>query len=402
MGSRSIVLSTLTVVALVVLFASRQLRGVIRVRVASASVVLVLGLATLAGVSIAYDFKWNRADALNLVGLGIAISTALFAGDLLRGVRRIRVGVVIPSLRPFHREVREGIREVLREKGRYHILDPFVEGRFSEEDLSSFPSVLHEAIRKRCDTLVVCAPAADLANAPDVVDECKRFADRGGHIYFIESIPDDAILDEILFVTALQSDSQRSAQLLGDYVVAVVKADELANRILMIPGPQHSRPAQERLQELSKHISKADLEIVHTRSWTAAEAEAAVLENVDDLDSYAIICCGNDDMARGAARALAKVGRRSPPIVGHDGLYETLVLIADPFSPLSATVRIPPRAFGERVGVLIDSAPARFGCVLLHGRAFYANRTRAQKLLLPITRASLVTKHNADLLLPNR
>lgn len=400
MGTLSIIFISFTITTLGLYAVSRCFRGRIRTHLGSIGILLSLtGLAT-ATAFLAVDFGWAKSDVLSLVGLLLTIVLTLFASEYVRSISQLRVGVVIPSLRPFHRELRQGLREILDPR-RYVLIDPYVEGDNPEEDLSNFIPVLQHALNRHSDVLVVCASSVDLANSPALIKECEKLTRRGGHVFFIESVPSDDILQGLRFVTALVSDSRQGAVILSQFVRdrwnALPIAEQQSSCVLIIPGPQHSRPASERLQALQTELVGVPTEVVFSLSWTSNEAAAITKRVLQNLQNARFICCGNDDMARGAALACFELGISAVEIVGHDGLYDTIVSIADPFSPLSATVRIPPKAFGFRVGALLEALPTHWGLVVPGGSWFY-RRVKPETIMLPITRANLVTRHNAPLL----
>ena len=401
MSPLSVSLFGFTLAALGLYAISSYFRGRIRVRLGSIGILASLVGLTATTVFLADDFKWAKSDVLSLIGLLITILLTLFASEYVRGLRKLRVGIVIPSLRPFHRELRQGLRETL-DPQRYILIDPYVEGDNPEEDLSNFMPILHRALNRRSDVLLICAPSVDLANSPALIKECERFTRRGGHVFFVESVPSKDILSTLRFVTALVSDSRQGAVLLSQFVrdrwSALSEADKQSARILVIPGPQHSRPASDRHQALQAELVGVPTEVAFSFSWTSDEAAAIAKLALRNSQNIRFICCGNDDMARGAALACFELGVSNVEIVGHDGLYETIVSIADPFNPLAATIRIPPKAFGFRVAALLEVLPTHWGLVAPGGRWFYRH-VEPEMVMLPITRANLVTRYNAPLLI---
>jgi ABC-type sugar transport system substrate-binding protein len=285
---------------------------------------------------------------------------------------------------------------------RYVTFDPYTESDGPEEDLSSFIPNLHQAIQKRSDVLVICAPSVDLANAPALIEECKRMARRGAHLFFIESVPSEAVLAQMLFVTTLASDSKEGAKLIAEFVRHEIDTLPESGRpqahILVIPGPQHSRPANERLAALKTALSGLHVEVSYSQSWTADEARDLAAAALERSEKIKFICCGNDDMAQGASWACFDQHRLAIKITGHDGLYNTVVSIADPFSPISATIRIPPKSYGFRIGAAIEALTPRWGLLLPGGQWLYRAR-KPEVIVLPITRSNVVTCYTAPLLL---
>lgn len=380
------------------------MRGRLRTHLSVVGVVgLLFGLLALFAL-VSQEFAWARSDVLSLVGILISVVLAIFTSEYMRGIRRLRIGIVIPSLRPFHREIRRGLREILADQNDIFI-DPYVEEDNPEEDLSNFLLAFHRALQMKSDYLVICAPSVELANSPAILSECGEFARKGGHVFFIESVPSESMLAALRFVTTVVSDSTRGAELLADYAIELWRLlperERADSSVLLVPGPAHSRPAKERLAAMEKKLSDVPTCIAHTSSWTTAEAKAVVMRELSDCHSIRIICCGNDDMAIGAAQALFELNRKSVQILGHDGLYDFVASIAEPFSPAAATIRIPPRAFGFRIGARIRSLPLPWK-LLLPGGWWLSRKVVPEIIVLPISRSSLVTCFTAPSLLASR
>lgn len=376
-----------------ILVLGRTLRCRIRVLVQSASAVIAIVLVAIASLSALADYDWNRSDILGAIGLGLSLLLAFVAGRFHTYLRTVRVGVVIPSLRPFHRELREGLTAFLQD-GRYEILDPFAAMDSPSEDLSRFPQVMHEALLRKADVLVICAPSRDLANNPLLVEACRALVRRGGHVCFIESVPDDSILDDLGDCSSITSDSSASAALLCEWIQRQVASQSDEGYVLHIPGPSHSRPAMTR--ELAMRTNLPDgieIEVLHTQSWSNSETEAILDSFLHSHSPPQVVICGNDDMAQGAAQCLSERGLRIP-VVGHDGLRETLVLIDDAWSPIEATIRLPPASFGHLAGSVIASLPPRLRALL---PGYPRRGPTPVRLQVPVTRASLVTKYTAGL-----
>jgi ABC-type sugar transport system substrate-binding protein len=354
-------------------------------------------VGTLAAVALSAG--WQQSNVLSFAGIVITVALTLVATESARGFRKLRIGIVIPSMRPFHRDLRRGIMDAV-DVSRYKVIDPYNEGDYPEEDLSSFGPCLRSAIRSRADYLIVCAPAIELASSEDLQTECLRLVRRGGHIVFIESIPHADLLISLKFVSTLVSDSETGATLIAEFLQTFLESrpDLSEKPILIIPGPKHSRPARDRAASLLAALEGRPIAVRHTLTWTEQEARMLVLEALPTLGSVAAICCGNDDMAHGAAQAVAELGASVPAITGHDGLLRAIVAISDPFSPLAATVRIPPRAFGEQSYLRLDLVPPRWR-LLLPGGFSRCTMDDGTHHTIVITRANLVTHNNAHLLI---
>lgn len=389
----------LTIAAVVTFFVSTYFRGQIRTRIGSYSILAMLVAGVLLIASLAKDLSLTKADIIGVIGLVLTIALTFFTGKYIESLRRIRVGIVIPSMRPFHKEVRAGLLQHL-EKNKYEIIDPYQTESDSEEDLSQFMPTLQKVLARRSDILVICSPTVDLANTPHLIDECRRHTRRGGHVFFIESTPSKEVLDSLRFVTTVISDTSQSAALQIVYLKnrwnSLSKEDQESGRVLVIPGPAHSRPAKERLNTLLSLLGEIPYEVVESLTWTTDEAKSLTLDRINNSNKFRFICCGNDDMAIGSALACYESRTSDIEIIGHDGLDSTIISIRDPFNPISATIRIPPKAYGVRVAALVNHLSPRWGLIVpLIGPWWYRN-IKPTSAVLPITNANLVVNHNAS------
>jgi DNA-binding LacI/PurR family transcriptional regulator len=378
----------------------RGLRGVLRVRLTTVSILAALGFAVATMTAIVVGDSWGRGDLLSLIGLAASAVGSFLTSEYLRGVRRLKVAIVIPSMRPFHTELRRGLVESLDPR-RYRIQDPYAESDNPEEDLSSLLPTLLTALRGRPDVMVICAPAVELAESEELIHACESFAWRGGHVIFVESVPQVVILERIKFCTTVVTDSEKSAELVAMAVESVSKClpETAGDSILVVPGPRHSRPAVTRVEALRRHLADKRLVVESTLTWTATETERIVASHLARNSAIRIICAGNDDMARGAAQAIHRAGRPEIGIVGHDGIYEAIVAISDPFNPLAATVRVPPKAYGQRAASLIESLPAHPSRLVPWLRHRLTQRIRPGAITVPLSRSNIVTADNAQFLL---
>jgi ABC-type sugar transport system substrate-binding protein len=385
-----------TVLLFLLLAYSRRLRGRVRTLLRSEVLVAATCLGALTFLLVARDLRWGRSDIITLLGLAVSLVLSFFAGEYFRRARSIRVAIAIPSLRPFHRELREGLREYLG-TNRYVIKDPYAELDMSEEDLSSYARVLSMSLSEKPDVLVICAPTAEIADNPAQVESLMTFARRGGHVIFIESIPSMETLSSIGDCSTIVSDSSRAAEITANLVARLlVERHAEPGNVLLIPGPSHSRPARDRQTALESRLP--DTVVVRCEpalTWTSSEAERLVRSTVRDDFRPDVIVCGNDDMARGAANAIHELMAEAPPaIIGHDGLHDTVVAIRDPWSPISGTIRIPPAAFGHAAGGIIEVLRARWAAI----SPWYRPQGRSPvQIVLPITGANLITVDNAPL-----
>jgi LacI family transcriptional regulator len=136
-------------------------------------------------------------------------------------------------------------------------------------------------------------------------------------------------------------------------------------RIAHVTGPQHHLAARVRADATTDAIRAADLELasgrVHYGAWTeewGRQAAHVVLRAEPDCDA---ICCGNDQIARGAADSLRELGVRVPDdvaLVGFDNWDVMATACRPPLTSVDMDLPGLGRYAATRLLDAIDGTPA--------------------------------------------
>lgn len=335
---------------------SHSRRGPARVAWYRASVVGTVVGTALAMLTLPSFIAISMSDAIGIVGIVVSLALGFLSGAVANRTMKPLVGVAIPSRVAFHRELRAGLRSAL---GEATIIDEYESSVAAREDLSDFLPLLRRTAAKKPDYLVICAPGIGTSAQPEVSRIVEDLASRGGAVFAIEA-GDFSDLDQPARsrVSIVRSDARPGVEALIAYLRGHAPA---VQRILIISGPSTSKPAGDRAREFATALPNAQVVGIQGSGWTAESAVAALEQYRREQGALPeFIIAGNDEMALGCSRHLTDVPRgRSVRVIGFDGTLPALVSIADASSTFVATVRVPPKQYGEIVGGRIASDFAR-------------------------------------------
>lgn len=358
-----VVIEVLLLAGLALSLAMRGRRRLNTVRVAGTLLVPVTTVLCVAGP------VWLRvtfSDALAILGIILALALPLAGTFLSRSALRVRVAVVIPSMVPFHVELRAGLQEGLLGI-RVELVDDYKELQTTAlEALGEFEPGIRRMLRRRPDYLVACAPAVE-HYLGDLEPLLLRFTQAGGGLILIDNFPNPEQLARFgKRVGTVTSDVRGGVQaLLGKVKRMQVKAD----RILVIAGPQYSQPAQIRQEALRQAFTDTEVNVVDTDGWTRDSAREEMSKALVGDQPPDLVFCGNDWMALGAVEAIREArksgprrkkrtsvvarGLRDTRVIGYDGITRALYAIAEPENPLLMTYLTPPAVYGHSIADMI-------------------------------------------------
>jgi ABC-type sugar transport system substrate-binding protein len=358
-------------------------RALLAARLAALSVTL----SVVAVIYVGVRERIEGGTTIDLLGLLGSAFWGFLASPFLRARRRMTVAIAIPSRKPFHRDLRVGLSHALQER-RFDIRDYYDSG--AEEDLTDFLPMLGRVSAQLPDAVVICAPSRALADHRDTIALCKKLVRRGGLVYFVESHPPLEHIECLPNVVLVRANSSAGSEIIAQYVARECGREGVASDcVLVLAGPSHSLPAYERACKLKQQLPGATI-YEGLQTWESDEAYKVARSLLRER-RFSWIVCGNDSMANGVMRALKEARISGTRVVGFDGIYEMVVLIADVFSPATATIRLPPSAYGAVIGNHLCSTRARH----IVGHSF-------EHLEIAVSPASLVTTSNAPSLLGAR
>lgn len=157
-----------TVLSVALLALSRLARG--HRRLFSQRLGLYLGLPGLTAVLVLLPLELHLtfSDGLSLAGLILSLGFGLGARAVERLLVRLRIGVVIPSIVPFHAELRQGFKEGMSAV-RLDVYDDYAVTSRAIERLAEFVPSLRRTLAWGPDYLVICSPSVSLVSSQQVM-----------------------------------------------------------------------------------------------------------------------------------------------------------------------------------------------------------------------------------------
>jgi len=196
---------------------------------------------------------------------------------------------------------------------RYNLI---INGIKNEVDLAQQVALIDQMIASRVDAIVI-SPADSKA----VVPALARAHSAGIAIINIDNRLEKKVLSEFdLEIPFVGPDNFQGAETVGKYLASKLNAGD---QVAILEGVPTAFNSQRRTGGFRKAMADAGLDIVAQQSaqWDqtlAVTVTAAMLVQHPDL---AAILCGNDNMALGAAAAVAQAGKNGEiKIVGFDNI----------------------------------------------------------------------------------
>ncbi|WP_440027127.1 substrate-binding domain-containing protein [Chromobacterium amazonense] len=226
------------------------------------------------------------------------------------GNRKFTVTVVVKSLRnQFFTIMLDGARKHHADHAAEYQLRQ--EGLQSEGDVKAQVAMLQRAIDRRDDALIV-APADSRAVMPLLL---KAIA-QGMLVVNIDNKLDERVLaHENVNIPFVGPSNFSGARKVGDYVLAALKP---GSKVGIIEGLPQAINAKSRSDGFRESIRIAGMELAGMRwgDWETDkgyQAASALLDAVPDLSA---LLCGNDNMAIGAAKAVAERHKTGKVLIG--------------------------------------------------------------------------------------
>ena len=265
----------------------------------------------------------------------IASSRNLYGPSVrIRASRRWRIHFLMKDFAwasPFWRRTQEGAEEASTELGT--LLTVLAVERYAVEDqIKQLDRLVSEG---RTDGIIV-APLDSNRLAP-VVEKAVAAG--------IPTIVYDTPLNADGYLTFVGFDNFGAGSLLGRWVV-----EQLGGKgnVLILEGPQGHQNALERRNGMIHGLSEGDINVLGLGStdWQRQEAQNITREWLERLKDIDAILAGDDQMALGAADAIANAGRTDIIVTGFDANADALLAIRS--GRLHATVYQAPKQQARR------------------------------------------------------
>ena len=222
----------------------------------------------------------------------------------------------------------------------------------------------------RAIAVVVVPGSKDWWEEPVVRKATEELGKRNIHLVCIENGP-ERCYEIPLSLTVIRSNSRKGAQELAKHSIELLQSDS-ANVLLLFP--RFSDNALTRRDIFEEMFVNQGVNVVkaNTATWNEAEAHKTVSELVKAGERYSLVVCGNDEMALGAACALQRSNAEVPSVIGYNGTLRGIAAVAEPSSPIKATMRIPPTHYGKEAarqisdilrGVKEEPEPGNCDCI---------------------------------------
>ncbi len=240
------------------------------------------------------------------------------------GVQRPLVALIMKSLaNEFFVTMADGARE--HQELNAERYDLIINGIKNEVDLAQQVALIDQMIASEVDAIVI-SPADSKA----VVPALARAHAAGITIINIDNRLEQAILDEFeLRIPFVGPDNFKGAQMVGEHLASTLSP---GSQVAILEGVPTAFNSQQRSAGFRKAMVDSGMNIVAQQSaqWDqtlAVTVSAAILVQFPEL---AAILCSNDNMALGAAAAVAQVGKdKQVKIVGFDNISALHSLIRE-------------------------------------------------------------------------
>lgn len=203
--------------------------------------------------------------------------------------------------------------------------DLIVNGIKNEIDLTQQVALIDQMIASGVDAIVI-APADSKAIVPALA---RANAARIVIVNIDNRLDSDILAEYDLAIPFVGPDNFLGAKLAGEYLASQLKA---RTRVAILEGVQTAYNSQQRAAGFNQAMQDADLDVVSQQSaeWDQTRAvvmASGILVQYPDLGA---ILCANDNMALGAAAAVAQAGIGDQvKIIGFDNISAIRTLIRD-------------------------------------------------------------------------
>ena len=258
----------------------------------------------------------------------LCLSVAISCGDPERAgqgntdMKRPTIALIMKSLaNEFFVTMAEGAREhQAANRERYKLV---INGIKNEVDLAQQVALIDQMIASEVDAIVI-SPADSKA----VVPALARAHAAEIAIINIDNRLEKEVLSEFdLEIPFVGPDNFRGAEMAGEYLASKLAAGD---RVAILEGVPTAFNSQRRTAGFRKAMSDAGLDIAAQQSaqWDQTLAVTVTAAMLVQHPELAAILCGNDNMALGAAAAVAQAGKTGEvKIVGFDNISAIHALI---------------------------------------------------------------------------
>ena len=220
------------------------------------------------------------------------------------------IGMVLKSVRnEFFIEMAKGAQRYA--KAHPDTLTLQLEGIQQEVDVSGQEAIIRTMIAQKVDALIV-EPTDSVAMLPVLME-----AIRAGIlvINMDNKLDDRALVLEGVNIPFVGPSNFVGARSVGEYVAKALPA---GSKVGLIEGPPGAINSRARSDGFRAALRAADMVVAGVRSgyWDVAQGKSATIDLPKATPDVKALLCGNDNMAIGAAQALAELGLKGKVLLG--------------------------------------------------------------------------------------
>ena len=220
------------------------------------------------------------------------------------------IGMVLKSVRnEFFIEMAKGAQRYA--KAHPDTLTLQLEGIQQEVDVSGQETIIRTMIAQKVDALIV-VPTDSVAMLPVLME-----AIRAGIlvINMDNKLDDRALVLEGVNIPFVGPSNFVGARSVGEYVAKALPA---GSKVGLIEGPPGAINSRARSDGFRAALRAADMVVAGVRSgyWDVAQGKSATIDLLKATPDVKALLCGNDNMAIGAAQALAELGLKGKVLLG--------------------------------------------------------------------------------------
>lgn len=236
------------------------------------------------------------------------VAVALFAVSEVSA--KPTIGMVLKSVRnEFFIEMAKGAQRYA--KAHPDTLTLQLEGIQQEVDVSGQEAIIRTMIAQKVDALIV-VPTDSVAMLPVLME-----AIRAGIlvINMDNKLDDRALVLEGVNIPFVGPSNFVGARSVGEYVAKALPA---GSKVGLIEGPPGAINSRARSDGFRAALRAADMVVAGVRSgyWDVAQGKSATIDLLKATPDVKALLCGNDNMAIGAAQALAELGLKGKVLLG--------------------------------------------------------------------------------------
>lgn len=220
------------------------------------------------------------------------------------------IGMVLKSVRnEFFIEMAKGAQRYA--KAHPDTLTLQLEGIQQEVDVSGQEAIIRTMIAQKVDALIV-VPTDSVAMLPVLMEAIQA----GILVINMDNKLDDrALVLEGVNIPFVGPSNFVGARSVGEYVAKALPA---GSKVGLIEGPPGAINSRARSDGFRAALRAADMIVAGVRSgyWDVAQGKSATIDLLKATPDVKALLCGNDNMAIGAAQALAELGLKGKVLLG--------------------------------------------------------------------------------------